>query len=159
MLPKELTQLIGKAGKKRLLEVEKGAIRKYADAVGDQNPLFWDEGYASKSRFGAMIAPPGFFGWPAKWLPVGPFVDPSYMDVVDAIGEAGYSRGLFFGGAECDFYLPVRAGDVISATLRVKDIFEREGKNGKLIFLVMETTYVNQNGELVAMVCDNMIYR
>ena len=44
------------------MEVEKGAIKKYADAVDDHNPLYWDDEYAKNSRYGSIIAPPGFFG-------------------------------------------------------------------------------------------------
>ena len=42
-------------------------IKKFADAMDDRNPLYWDEEYAGNSRFGSIIAPPGFFGWPSKW--------------------------------------------------------------------------------------------
>ena len=157
MLPKEVTQLIGKRGKPVVLEVEKGAIRKYADAVCDQNPLFWDEEYARKSRFGTMIAPPGFFGWPARWGIMGPFASPPLrQEVMDTLANAGYKVGLY-GGAEYSFYHPVYAGDMISATSEVKDIYEREGKTGKLVFWIIKTTYTNQKGQVVAEACDTMI--
>jgi hypothetical protein len=32
----------------------------------------------------------------------------------------------------------------------IKDIIEREGKTGKMAFITTETTYINQNGDLVA---------
>ena len=67
MLPEEITSFIGKDGGTRTFEVEKGAIRKFADAVDDQNLLYWDDEYARNSKYGNITAPPGFFGWPAKW--------------------------------------------------------------------------------------------
>jgi len=36
------------------------AIRRYSHGCGDGNPLFTDPGYASASRWGGLIAPPGF---------------------------------------------------------------------------------------------------
>ena len=66
MLPEEITKFIGEAGDTRTLEVEKGAIRRFADAVDDPDPLYYDEEYARNSRYGSMIAPPGFFGWPTE---------------------------------------------------------------------------------------------
>ena len=35
-------------------------IRNFAEAVGDNNPLWIDEEYAVKSRFGMITAPPTF---------------------------------------------------------------------------------------------------
>ena len=61
MLPEEVTKLIGKAGEVRVFQVEKGAIERFADAADDQNPLYYDEEYARNSRYGSIIAPPGFF--------------------------------------------------------------------------------------------------
>lgn len=151
MLPEEVTKLIGKRGSIRILEVEKGAIKKFADAVDDQNPLYWDEEYARNSRYSAIIAPPGFFGWPAKWLKGSTF--PLHTDITaearEAASEAGYSRGLD-GGMEYEFFTPVRAGDTLAASSMIKDIVEREGKTGKMVFVFIETTYTNQNGDLVA---------
>ena len=45
---------------------------------------------------------------------------------------------------------PVQAGDVITATTKVVDIYEREGRLGKMLFVISETTYKNQDGEIVA---------
>lgn len=45
-------------------------IRHYADGIGDTNPLWRSEEYAKNTRYGGIIAPPGF--WivllhPAEW--------------------------------------------------------------------------------------------
>jgi len=37
------------------------AIRNYANGIGDINPLYRDEEYASKSPYGALIAHPAWF--------------------------------------------------------------------------------------------------
>lgn len=158
MLPPEVTQLIGKVGETILLEVEKGAIRKYADAVGDRNPLYWDEEYAKRAGFGGIIVPPGFFGWPARWGIAGPVFGSLSQEVTEAVAEAGYRRRLY-GGTEYEFYRHIRAGDILSATPKIKDVYERQGKTGKMVFLVIETTYINQNGELVAKGRETVIRR
>jgi len=44
----------------------------------------------------------------------------------------------------------MRLGDTISSRTRFVDVFEREGRVGKMLFLVYETTYTNQHGESVA---------
>ena len=158
MLPQEIVQLIGKTGEITVLEVEKGAIKKFADAVGDANPLYRDEEYARSTGFGGIVAPPGFFGWPTKWKSAMPFFSEIRQEVVDTIAKAGYSR-ILDGGIEYDFYHPVRAGDTLSALSKVKDIYEREAKAGKMILSVIETTYTNQNGDIVAKAHQTLISR
>ena len=166
MLPEEVTKLIGQGAGMRIFEVEKGAIKKFADAVDDRNPLYWDEEFARNSRYGSIIAPPGFFGWPTKWArestfplssegaePAGAIVDPRAV-----LAEAGYSRVLD-GGMEYEFFSPVRAGDTLVASSMIKDIVEREGKTGKMAFLFIETTYTNQNGDLVAKARQTTVHR
>ena len=158
MLPEEVAELIGKVGDIRIMEVERGAIKRYADAVDDRNPLYWDEEYARDSRYGSILAPPGFFGWPTRWTEGMPIL-PELVDKVSAIlAQAGYRRSLD-GGIEYEFFCPVRAGDVLTALTRILDIYEQEGKTGKLFFLVVETTYTNQDGNLVAKVRRTLIRR
>ncbi|MFC1940078.1 MaoC family dehydratase N-terminal domain-containing protein [Chloroflexota bacterium] len=160
MLPEEVTGLIGKRGSIRILEIEKGAIRKFADAVDDWNPLYWDEEYARQSKYGAIIAPPGFFGWPTKWSKGTTFLHQANItaEARDALSKVGYSRSLD-GGMEYEFFTPVRAGDTLVASSMIKDIVAREGKTGKLAFIFTETTYTNQNGDLVAKAIGTSIHR
>ena len=148
MLPQEVTQLIGKTGEATIMEVERGAIKKYADAIGDMNPLYWDEEYARNSKYGGIIAPPGFFGWPVKWEG-SPLLSVLRQEAMAAISKAGYPRVLD-GGIEYEFFSPVLAGDTLAAVPRIADIQEREGKTGKMFLTVLETTYTNQSGDLVA---------
>jgi len=46
----EVIKQIGKTAEARTYEVERGAIRRFADAVGDPNPLFNNEVEARHSR-------------------------------------------------------------------------------------------------------------
>ena len=41
-------------------EVGAASIRKFALAIGDTNPLYYDKDYAGKSPYGGIIAPPTF---------------------------------------------------------------------------------------------------
>ena len=158
MLPQEVVHLIGKTGETVIREVEKGAIKKFADAVNDHNPLYWDEEYARKSRYGSIIAPPGFFGWPVKWTKGLPTFSKIMDELMATMVNIGYVRGLD-GGIEYDFFYPVRAGDILAAEPKIIDIYERERKDAKMIFSVIETSYSNQNGDLVAKTRQTLIHR
>ena len=158
MLTEEVAELIGKTGDVIVMEVEKGAIKKLVDAVGDSNPLYCDEEYASASNYGSIIAPPGFFGWPVKWEGGMPCLLPLTQEVIDTIAEAGYSR-LLDAGIEYDFLHPVYAGDVLAVSSEVISIDERETKGGKMLFSVIEITYINQNADIVAKARQILGYR
>ena len=138
-LPEEIARFIGQTTS-TTYEVERGAIARFAEAVGDPNPLYCDQEYAEKSRYGSIISPPGFFGWPVKGG--GPSDD--LVALVSQLSAAGYGR-ILDGGIEWEFFKPVRAGDKLTVTSLVKNIVER----GKAIFLFRETTYTDKNGETV----------
>jgi len=153
MVPDSLKQYIGKVDPPHLREVEKGAIRRYADAVGDDNPLYYDEEYARKSRYGCIIAPPGFFGWAKKTISS----SEGLVGLIGAMIEAGYA-GILDGGMAYDFYLPVRVGDTLVVSPKVADIALKEGKT-KMMILRFEASYTNQNGDLVAKSYQTLIGR
>jgi len=137
-----------------ILEIEGGAIRRFADAVDDSNPVYRDVEYAKRSGHGELICPPGFFGWPVK---AGDAMS-GMSNLVALFGRAGFPR-LLDGGIEYEFFVPVRAGDTLTSYGKVADIVEREGKSGKMIIMTRETTYVNQNGDIVAKVRSNALFR
>lgn len=153
MVPDELKKYLGKVDPPHLREVEKGAIRRYADAVGNDNPLYYDEEYARKSRYGGIIAPPGFFGWAKQAAPS----SEGLMGVMGAMIEAGYA-GILDGGMSYEYFLPVRVGDTLVASPKVADIALKEGKT-KMMILRFETSYFNQNGDLVAKSYQTLIGR
>ncbi|MEE9490988.1 MAG: MaoC family dehydratase N-terminal domain-containing protein [Dehalococcoidia bacterium] len=151
----ELRGLIGIMTEPVINEVERGAIRRYAEAVGDPNPLYCDMEYAKNSRYGELICPPGFFGWPTK-------VSSGVMEVMGALFGALFKAGLvriLDGGREYEFLLPVHAGDTLAWYAKFADVREREGKTGKMVFLTTEITYINQHGDLVAKVRQTFIAR
>ena len=123
------------------LEIEAGAIRKFCQAVGDTNPLWQDEACAGKSRFGSIIAPPGFISqflfWEGKQRP--------RISVIETTAPRTLA-----GETDFEYFQLVRPGDRITASTKLVDAYERQGKTGKLLFLVSESTYTNQKGELVA---------
>lgn len=166
MLAEEVTGLIGQSLGTRTFDVEKGAIRKFADAVDDRNPLYWDEEYARNSRYRAMIAPPGFFGWPTKWaegstFPLSPESSGPAAAAVNpraVLEKAGYGR-ILDGGIEYEFLSPIRAGDTLTVSAVIKSVIERAGRTGKMVFMGVETTYTNQHGEVVARARGTSIHR
>jgi acyl dehydratase len=151
VLPEEIKKLIGNSGQIQFYEVEKGAIRRFADAVDDANPLYHDEEYARNSKYGAIIAPPGFFGWPLKRVRNSPLAIDIPLELESAFARAGYPLSLVLdGGMEYEFFLPVHAGDILSAITTVRSLRERSSETGTIIVAFLDTVYHNQHGALVA---------
>lgn len=136
-LTEEMRQLaVGLESEPRTLEVEKGAIVKFAEAIGDDNPVYVDEVAARASRFGGLIAPPTFLRSALSARPELPF-------------DVPFER-LLDGGSDWEYFVPVRAGDRITAVSRIDDINERTGSIGLMLILTIVVTYSNQFGQVVA---------
>ena len=132
----EMKEAIGVESEPITHDVEKGAIIKFAQAIGDDNPLFNDEAAARKSRYGGIIAPPTFMRSLSSNSP------PSF--------KSPYSAALD-GGSEWEYFEPVRPGDRITVITKIADLFERPGRLGNMLFTIRETKYVNQFGVTAAL--------
>ena len=135
-ITQQMRDAIGVESQAVTFDVEKGAIIKFAQAIGDDNPLFNDEGAARTTRYGGMIAPPTF-------------LRSLRLDAVESPVRSPYPANLD-GGSEWEYFAPVRPGDRISVTVKASDISERQGRLGTMLFIIREITYVNQFGETVA---------
>lgn len=147
--------LVGLTAEPVVMAVERGAIKRFCEAVGDSNPLFTDEEYAKNGPYADVICPPGFFGWPTK--PTATMPEPQATMVAE-FAKAGFP-GLLDGAIDYEFYMPIYPGDVLVSSAKIADIYEREGKSGKSLFGVIETTYINQNGDVVCKVRRTLIGR
>lgn len=72
---------------------------------------------------------------------------------------ARLGRGGMDAGKDIEFGVPIRAGDVLTATSTVHDLYEKTGRSGKMNFIVLRTTLVNQRGEQVAVIDQKMMFR
>jgi len=133
----EVLKQIGKAGEARTLDVERGAIRRFAEAIGDPNPIFNNEAEARNTRFGGMIAPPTFYRSLSAAIP-------------DVKIEMPAFRGLD-GGSDWEYFEPVRPGDRVTVQTKIADIRESEGRLGTMVIITTETSYTNQFGRLCAL--------
>jgi len=137
-----LKQLIGQKEPPVVFKIEEGAIQRYAQAVGDSNPLHSDVEFAAQSRWGRVMAPPGFTGWPIS-------AGFDLFKLFEKLAKAGAPMGLLDGGVEYDFLAPVGAGDTLIAEIMVAGIEGRETKMGPTMVTTLQSTYTNQRGAVV----------
>ena len=134
-------------------ELSTASIRKFAESIGDHHPLYVDQEYARKSKYGGIIAPPTLVCETWQYL----------LSELDELGSPARRPRLHLGteirgGHEYTFLRPVRPEDVITGRWKVADIRERDGRTGKLIFLVIEITFSNQHGKDLAVNKETTIF-
>jgi len=133
--------LIGKEFPPFELPIERGKIREFAMAIGDDNPIYSDPAQAAQTEFRDIIAPPTFTVTKAFWRKGASVV--SEMAGLDP-------RFRLHGEEEFEYYQPILAGDLLTCRSKVTEAYEKLGKRGgKMTFIVLEFTFYNQRGEKV----------
>ena len=112
------------------------SIRHFANGIGDDNPLYCDPGYAAKTKYGCLVAPPLFLYsiyWP--------------------IGTWGGLPGIhaFHSGNDWEFYRLIQDGDRITFTETLTDVIEKPSNySGRIVVQYSDTFFRNQRDEVVA---------
>ncbi len=124
--------------------------QRFAAAVGDLNPLYFDDETARAQGYRGVIAPPMFL--------------PQILQGVtrlDAVREDGVpleggsdiplrAERLMAGGEDYEFFAPIYPGDSITAQTHIQNIEEKSGRSGRFVLITRETQYTNQDGTVVA---------
>lgn len=133
------------------LAVEAGRIKAFAQAIGATDPIHFDTEAARAQGYPAVVAPP-------TWLTIAEMErgnDPR-CEALPALLGLELSRFLH-GEQEYEYLLPICAGDCLSVSSFIKDIYSK--RNGALEFIVMELHYRRQSGELAAISRSTAVYR
>ena len=134
-------------------EVEKGMIKRFAIAIGDSNPIYYDEEFAGTTAYGGIVAPPTFlFEWNHHRHSALPPRERRAL-------FSGLERQprLLRGINEYEVVQPVRPGDIITTKARIAEVYEKQGRSGQLVFMVIETDYFNQSKEMLGKSRDTYI--
>jgi acyl dehydratase len=115
-------------------EVGREKIREYANAVGETNPVFHDPQAAKSAGFANVVAPPMFCVVYSAGA-----MGPAILDP-----ELGINLMMMVhGGQEFEWGTPVVAGDRITTTAKIKDIYDKKDMK----FYVFESESKNQDGD------------
>lgn len=116
-------------------------ISRYANAVGDPNPLFHDPGYGRLSRWGSMIAPPA-----------GDVMIAETAAMPEAPRIPGWNS--YTAGSKREYYKHIRPGDEFVGVDKFILMEEkpRGNKPYRLFFQTGERILINQRDEVVCKV-------
>ncbi len=149
-IPLEAKAMIGKEAKPQTYEVDKRLIKHFAQAIGDTNPLYYDEEYAKKTKWKGIIAPPLFVFAFAYEEPAATHLKEDGEPNNPELDVPLPTTRVMGGSGEWTLVEPIRPGDTITVKKKLVDVYNRQGKSGILYFTVVETSYINQKGKLVA---------
>lgn len=146
-IPAEAKAMIGKETV-REYDVTKIDIRRFAQAIDDPNPIYVDEEYAKSTRYKGIIAPPLFcHAFAFDDVPASQLREDGLPIEVDVPLPVQRAIG---GGSSFVVAEPVRPGDTLTVKRKIADIYKKTGRSGTLYFMVIDITYTNQKGELLA---------
>ena len=121
----------------RRIRVELGQLKLFAKAIGETNPIYFDEASAKAAGLPAPLAPPTF----------------SYSLGALAFGSKTWSEDLgidptklLHGEQTFEYFQPIHAEDELLLRRQVMDRYEKKG--GKLSFVVVDTEVTNQRNQL-----------
>ncbi len=164
----EMKALIGSEGdvSESTMEATWSEHRRFIQAIMDEDPIYYDEEYAKKTRYGGIVCAPLFPSsvsrrqlGTADPLTEGFRNNPDF-DALAASGQVARPGDLpqldlshiprmLNGGNSIEFFQYMKLGEKTVSKTRLVDIYEREGRSGRMVFMVNETEVRNDKGELL----------
>ena len=126
---------VGRQAAAVTLDVERGHIRRFVEAVGDDNPIYVDEAAAKAAGHPRIPAPPTFA---TALRPPDP-----------RVGVDLDWRKLLHGEQEYEFSRPIYAGDRLTLVARIAAADVKQTKGGVMDVMILETTADDADGARV----------
>jgi acyl dehydratase len=137
--------------------IGKAAFRYFAQAIGDNNPLYTDDKFAQQHGYAGVIAPPTLICETNQYANL----------ERETTGYAGHSwdiempgTRLLRGGNEYAFHQAVRPDDILTVTWSIVDMVERSSSKGTaMVIVTSQAKYENQMGELLVTNVETLIFQ
>lgn len=160
------------AAVKAALPLDLHTLRRFVQAVMDDDPLYYHVEQATASKFGALTAPPlypvhAFRRAPGTKDPFDILKENRGDDGSEGGGEAYFGlppvkspfKRLLAGGVEAEFFRALRVGETVVAKPRYADVALKHGKSGDFLLVTIETTFTTEAGELLLIYRQTVVWR
>ena len=127
----------GREAKAAINEVEKGAIRRYAEALGETNPIYFEEAAARAAGYRSVVAPPTF---------------PTTLRAGSDLREGlllSPGKHLLQAEQSFEYARPIVAGDKLTVRSKVVEVAQRATPSGPTDVVIIEDEGRDDAGELV----------
>ena len=146
--------------------VDLTSIMLFASAIGETNPIYYDEEYAAKTPLGQVVAPPSFASAGAHWDPdyflrgvrkiPAPRPKPAKARSEKSSGDGGGGGGggdltrVLHGEQRFIYHKPTTPGMRLTVTTHPGKSWEKEGRRGgSMRFSETISEYRDESGDLV----------
>jgi acyl dehydratase len=131
-------------------EVCRPLIRYWCEAFEDTNRIYSDDTFATKTRFGGIIAPSALAASIAR-RPFAALDDGQMFGLIGIVGDKLNLPESVVQRVDYDFLLPLRLGDRVRCVERVVGISDEKVTGlGTGRFVTLERGYHNQRDELLS---------
>lgn len=128
---------------------EAGFLRFFAKAIGETDPVYFDESAARDAGHPSIPLPPTFLSSAETYRPSS---DNAWREAAGIqVSRMLHSEQSF------TYHQMAYVGDTLHFDTKVVDVYDK--KNGALSFVVVESKVTNQRGEHVADVRKSMAHR
>jgi acyl dehydratase len=119
------------------VQVTSELIANFCAAIGETNPLYTDPGAASVGPHRGLEAPPSL----AAIFGDGENIFQHFPDL---------DTRRLLAGIDVEFLTPIRAGDSITTISQIKEIYEKTGRSGPMVFIVISSILRKQSRKVAA---------
>lgn len=137
---------IGTTSEPRRFSIERGHFQRFAEAIGDDHPLYFDEEVAENSPHRGLLAPPTF---------------PTIFRMSHPLFEhEDFEPGrILHGEQEYEYRRPLRAGETVWCQNELVELDERKTRAGRMSRIVMEMTATDVNRQTIVVARRTLLYR
>ena len=121
-------------------------VKAFAKGTGETNAVFTEAEAARSAGHPGLLAPPTLCTIFVRQIQL-----PSI--------ELKFGRNSMHASQRVQALLPIYAGDELSASSHLKNVYAKTGRTGTMVFVVWETTFTNQHGTVVAEVEESFARR
>jgi len=134
--------------------------QRYAVAVDDLDPLYFDDQYARTHGYAGLVVPPNYLATKRVAAMAGPTEGEMQGDGLPVPGPSNTPElAAMGGGQELVFHNPVYCGEFIRGEATVIRADERDGRAGPMLIVEEEINYRADTGELKLTLVQTTLYR
>jgi len=154
------------------LPLESDTLRRFVQAIMDDDTVYYDDAAARASKYGAVCAPPlyplhAFRRASGTPDPLDALIADPDLDGAGDGDDAYYGlehikvpfNRILNGGNEVEIYRCLQAGERAVASPRYASVTPKKGASGDFLLVVIETRFTTEHGDLLMIARHTMVWR
>lgn len=134
--------------------------QRYAVAVDDLNPLYFDADYARSQGHPGLVVPPNYLATLRGAQTCGPSGNELLVDGMAPSARPPLDNLMGMGGGQkLIIHRPAYCGESINGRRTVTNVREKEGRSGPLVIIEDEIIYSTATAEPVLTLCNTLLCR